>query len=233
MDDRVKEALFEVYRLMDKAAADQDARGGSDQGARSKTTSGSHMRPLESLICEDLISRGVDPGDISCKGDNLRLPGWFRPSKEWDMLVSSDGYLVAAVELKSISSSFGNNANNRTEEALGSAIDADHAIKNSLIRFQANPPLLAYALVIKTCQQSTSPVRSSNAVYPMDCVYENASYSKRLTELCRRMLAERLYQAVWVVCVDDVNKEIVEPDPFMSYDRFVENIAAAWRVSKF
>ena len=54
----------------------------------------------------------------------LCLPGYFRPTKLWDLLVINQGRLVAALELKSqIGPSFGNNFNNRTEEALGTAID--------------------------------------------------------------------------------------------------------------
>ena len=31
----------------------------------------------------------------------LQLPGFFRPTKEWDMLIVRDGILLAALELKS------------------------------------------------------------------------------------------------------------------------------------
>jgi hypothetical protein len=52
------------------------------------------------------------------------LPGFFRPTKDWDMLVVHEGHLIAAVEFKSQRGpSFGNNFNNRTEEAIGNATD--------------------------------------------------------------------------------------------------------------
>jgi hypothetical protein len=54
----------------------------------------------------------------------LTLPGFFRPTKLWDMLVIHEGKLIAAIELKSqVGPSFGNNFNNRTEEAIGNAHD--------------------------------------------------------------------------------------------------------------
>lgn len=57
------------------------------------------------------INRGVD------------LPGYFRPSKQWDVVVVLNGILVAAFELKALGGpSFGNNANNRVEEALGKRV---------------------------------------------------------------------------------------------------------------
>jgi hypothetical protein len=46
----------------------------------------------------------------------VELPGYFRPTKEWDLLLVRDKTLIAAVEAKSqVGPSFGNNFNNRTE----------------------------------------------------------------------------------------------------------------------
>ena len=43
----------------------------------------------------------------------LTLPGYFRPTKLWDLLVTYKGQLIAAIELKShVGPSFGNNFNN-------------------------------------------------------------------------------------------------------------------------
>jgi hypothetical protein len=54
----------------------------------------------------------------------VELPGFFRPTKEWDLLVVREQTLLAAIEAKSqVGSSFGNNFNNRTKEAIGSALD--------------------------------------------------------------------------------------------------------------
>lgn len=48
---------------------------------------------------------------------------YFRPNKKWDLLVVDNNELVIAIEFKSqVGPSFGNNFNNRTEEAMGSAV---------------------------------------------------------------------------------------------------------------
>ena len=135
--------------------------------------------------------------------------------------------MLAILELKSINSSFGNNANNRSEESLGSAVDAAHAIKNELIPFQTAPPLLAYVLVIRLCDDSTrvsSTVQKS--VYPIDEVFMQTSYFERLTIFCRRLLAERMYQAVWVVGVNPNTGEIIEPDRDLTYEKFIATLKA-------
>ena len=49
----------------------------------------------------------------------VELPGFFRPTKEWDLLVVRDDMLLVAIEAKlQVGPSFGNNFNNRTEEAI-------------------------------------------------------------------------------------------------------------------
>lgn len=225
-------ALFAMYDLMDDAGFRQEERGRHDQGARAKVTSGKHLDRVADVIRDDLISRGFDASDVLVGGRSLTLPGWFRMAKDWDMLAFDGGDLLAAVELKSINSSFGNNANNRTEEALGSAVDAAHAIKGWLIPSENVMPALAYVLVIRDCDGSRRTASNRKPVYPADDVFTDTSYLDRLTIMCRRMLEERIYQAVWVVYVDTEQRVITEPDPALSYDRFIEILASQLRISR-
>jgi hypothetical protein len=39
----------------------------------------------------------------------LSYGGWYRPEKKWDLLIVSDGKLLAGIEFKSQVGSFGNN----------------------------------------------------------------------------------------------------------------------------
>lgn len=73
-------------------------------------------------ISKLLTEAGIEEENIFQR-ISVELPGYFRPTKEWDIVVVVDGNLIAAIELKSqIGPSFGNNFNNRTEEALGTAM---------------------------------------------------------------------------------------------------------------
>ena len=79
----------------------------------------------------------------------IELPGFFRPTKEWDLLVVHDGKLVVAIECKSqVGPSFGNNFNNRTEEAMGSAMDLWTAFKKDKFD-QAVQPWLGYTFLLE------------------------------------------------------------------------------------
>ena len=66
-----------------------------------------------------VIASGIPKECVYCH-TALELPGFFRPTKEWDFLVVKKGMLIAGIEAKSqVGPSFGNNFNNRTEEAMG------------------------------------------------------------------------------------------------------------------
>ena len=142
INSQVRNAILDMYSNLDRAAERQFLLGKSDQGRRSEMTSGHHLDRLADRICDDLCARGV-PADVvfdrSAQGD-WTLPGWYRSSKDWDVTVIDSNVLVAAVELKSISSSFGNNLNNRIEEVLGSVTDASAAFHNGLYGQSPIPP---------------------------------------------------------------------------------------------
>jgi len=73
---------------------------------------------------ERIATNGLTNADIKISSSALTLPGFFRPTKRWDILVIHKEALIAAIELKSQAGpSFGNNFNNRVEEAIGTAND--------------------------------------------------------------------------------------------------------------
>lgn len=61
------------------------------------------------LIIEVVKANGLAAAEIHQQRAALTLPGYFRPTKLWDLLVIHKGQLVAAIELKSqVGPSFGN-----------------------------------------------------------------------------------------------------------------------------
>ena len=151
MNDNMRNALLTMYKNLDEAAERQKERGVHDQGARSKVTGGKHLNVVAAALRNDLIEAGYASEDVYYENGCLTLPGWFRPSKDWELMAFDGKDLLATVELKSINSSFGNNCNNRSEESLGSAVDIAHAIKNDLVPFQVAPPVVGYVMVMRLC----------------------------------------------------------------------------------
>lgn len=127
------------------------------------------------------------------------LPGFFRPTKQWDLLVVHEGRLLAALELKSLCGpSFGNNANNRCEEALGSAYDFRKAQSDGLFGAGANP-FLGYFILIEDAPASRRPVNATSPHYPTDAVFQGASYQARMLRMCERMVQQQLYACASVL----------------------------------
>ena len=82
------------------------------------------------------------------------LPGYFRPTKLWDLLVINEGRLIAALEFKSqVGPSFGNNFNNRTEEAIGTAHDLWTAYREGAFGKQPRP-FVGWMMMVEDAPES-------------------------------------------------------------------------------
>lgn len=196
-----------------------------EHAERCGTQSGRHIAPIATVIVEDMQNAGYDPSSVYLDDRNVTLPGWFRPTKKWDITAFDNDMLVAAIELKSISGSFGNNANNRSEEAIGSVTDIAHAVDHHLLEPNRLPPNFGYALLIrKTADSAARRQHKGVTRYPVDQAFECASYIDRFTIMGRRLLQERIYQAVWVATADLEQGIVEEPDPMMTYSKFITRL---------
>ena len=178
----------------------QRAQGGKtgtkDAGSRSAVTGGKHADGFVRLIAAIVRNAGLKDFDIRFAEKKQRtLPGYFRPSKEWDLLVISGTALVAAVEVKSQVGSFGNNFNNRVEEALGNATDFWQAYARGL--YAPSPrPWLGYLFMLEDSDGSSMPTkRVGLEPYQIDDAFQGLSYAKRYEQVCLRLVRERLYDA--------------------------------------
>jgi hypothetical protein len=167
--------------------------GQRDHGNRGAVTGGKHCDGFIQLVSRILLDTGLPHEAIFARCDSMSLPGYFRPTKEWDLIVVMDGLLLVTVEFKShIGPSFGNNYNNRTEEALGSATDFRHAYREGA--FKPSPsPWLGYFMFLEEAEGSTRPVKVQEKHFPVFPEFHQASYAKRYELLCQRLVRERLY----------------------------------------
>ncbi len=123
-EDRAREAVKLFWGNRAAAIEKQIALGKVDAGTRGAVTAGKNMDGFLALVLALIERNGLAMADIHVQRRMLTLPGYFRPTKLWDMLVMYRGQLVAALEFKSqVGPSFGNNFNNRAEEAIGTAHD--------------------------------------------------------------------------------------------------------------
>jgi hypothetical protein len=192
VDRRVREAVRQMWGTRAAQAAKQLASGRPDAGTRGTATGGRHLDAFADLLAELARQAGFQPGEIRFRG-GVEVPGFYRPTKKWDLVVIRDGRLCAAVELKSMAGSYGKNLNNRSEEALGSATDIWAAFKQGTVG--VHQPWLGYLYVIREEAASGVVVKVPRTPLPTDPVFERSSYVQRYGILCERMVLERLYSA--------------------------------------
>ncbi|MDE3241965.1 MAG: PaeR7I family type II restriction endonuclease [Nitrospirota bacterium] len=188
-------AVRQFWRIRQRQERRQGkATGKRDQGSRSAVTGGAQMDGFVQLVSELLVESGI-PDDTIYRKRNVEIPGFFRPTKEWDLLVVIDGHLLASIEFKSqVGPSFGNNYNNRTEEALGSATDVWAAYREGAFR-DSPKPWLGYLMLLEEAPRSTSPVAVTEPHFAVFEEFRGASYAKRYELFCLKLARERLYDA--------------------------------------
>ena len=190
---KAKEAVMAFWGNRDKARQKQVEAGTTDQGERAGVTAGKNMDGFVALVIDLVKANGLAHASIHKQRALLTLPGYFRPTKLWDLLVLNEGRLVAAVELKSqVGPSFGNNFNNRTEEAIGTAHDLWTAYREGA--FGRNPrPFVGWLMMVEDAPESRRPVRDASPHFPVFPEFQGASYLKRYDVLCQRLVQEQLY----------------------------------------
>lgn len=194
LDSKIEYAAQYFWSTRARQSTKQKALGVVDAGARSAVTGGKQLVGFEQLTIDIALRSGIEEKSIH-QATSLELPGFYRPTKKWDLLVIDEGMLVAAIEFKSqVGPSFGNNFNNRLEEAVGTATDLWTAYREGA--FTDSPkPWLGYFFVLEDCEKSRTPVKISEPHFSVFPEFKNASYSDRYTLLLQKLVRERLYDA--------------------------------------
>ncbi|MEU6088096.1 PaeR7I family type II restriction endonuclease [Streptomyces sp. NPDC047085] len=204
-------------------SAIKDVVGAGTSGA---VRGGKHFDGIAALLAKFFLEAGYAPEDIRVtKKQGLELPGYYRPQKQWDVVVAHDNTLVAAFELKALGGpSFGNNYNNRVEEALGSAVDLRRAALAEL--FPGEKPWLGYFFIMEDHPKSRVPVGTRDGVFPVESVWAGKSYQDRFAVFCERLMAEGLYDSICYITSSPANPEPMEPAVHLDWRHFAAAINA-------
>lgn len=228
LQDEVKAAVSHFWRTRQAQAKKQVGSERADKGARSAVTGGAQMDGFISLFAK-MIEQGGVPCQTIFKKKAVELPGFFRPTKEWDLLVVLNGQLLLALEAKSqVGPSFGNNFNNRTEEAMGSALDLWTAFRKGAFN-KSQPPWLGYLILLEDCPESRSPVKVAEPHFQVFKEFKNASYAKRYELFCRNLVRERHYNAAAFLTSktsDIADGNYSKPASDLTLESFVKSLMA-------
>ena len=190
---KAHEAVKAFWGNREAAKQKQIEAGKADQGERAGVTAGKNMDGFLALILDIVEANGLAHADIHQNRTVLTLPGYFRPTKLWDLLVTHKRELIAAIELKSqVGPSFGNNFNNRAEEAIGTAHDLWTAYREEAFGKQSRP-FVAWLILVEDAPGSRAVVKESSPHFPIFDEFKGASYLKRYDLLCQKLVQEQLY----------------------------------------
>ncbi len=210
-----------------KSAVPKKVQGGTrDANLHGKTMDGFAL-----AIQDFLIGLNVKPEHIFAGGHLATtpsiLPSFFRPSKNWDLIVlansrfhsakgdKGDPVLYAALEFKSQDKSIGNNQNNRLEESIGNATDFWTTYQNDGFLRQLPRPWLGYLFVGKYEPSSDSksvkikqphfeampPFRTPGSSDL--ATFDGTSYAERYKIFMKQSIGARLYDAGAFIVTDE------------------------------
>lgn len=225
---RVAGAVAEYWKTRREQSARQAASARQDQGARQAVTGGAQMDGFIQLLTDLILRAGISERHIFHR-TALELPGFFRPTKEWDLLVVREGQLILAQEAKSqVGPSFGNNFNNRVEEAIGSALDLWTAFREGAFNRTVRP-WLGYLFLLEDCGASRRPVKVAEPHFKVFPEFVGASYARRYEWFCRKLVRERHYDAAAFLMSDaqnGANGKFLEPAEDLTFWRFARALTA-------
>jgi type II restriction enzyme len=187
-EQKAREAVKAFWGNRKAARQKQIESGKADQGERAGVTAGNNMDGFLALVLDIIKANGLAHAETYQSRAMLTLPGYFRPTKLWDLLVIYKGELIAAIELKSqVGPSFGNNFNNRTEEAIGTAHDLWTAYREEAFGKQPRP-FVGWLMMVEDAPGSRSAVKDKSPHFPVFDEFKGASYLKRYDLLCQKLV---------------------------------------------
>lgn len=225
LNARLNNAVEHFWNTRGGQAKKQGSRTGQrDQGSRAAVTGGAQLDGFVELLRSVLVENGLPEPSIYDKR-RIDLPGYFRPEKKWDLLVVLQGKLIAGIEFKShCGPSFGNNFNNRTEEALGNSTDLLAAYRQGAFK-PSNRPWLGYLMLLEETEKSTKPLTVRESHFKVLPEFRGTSYAKRYEILLTKLVRERLYDSTCLILTKR-DKTFREPSDELCIRNFLESLLA-------
>lgn len=224
---KAKEAVKLFWNSRETAIQQQVESGKVDAGTRGAVTAGKNMDGFAALMMELVEANGLKDATVIHGSRLVTLPGYFRPTKQWDLLILREKRLVAALEFKSQVGSFGNNFNNRTEEAIGTAHDLWTAYREGAFGEQPKP-FVGWLMLVEDQPKSRAPVTDKSPHFPLFPDFKGASYADRYNILCKKMVQEQLYTSACIMLSPQSAKdtgEYADMSELTGLDTFITTLA--------
>lgn len=215
-------AVESFWHVRDSQTAKQRASGKVDAGTRGAVTGGKHLDAIALLIRQVMVEAGLEPSPTRT------LPGYYRRTKNWDVIALYGPAVAAVVELKGQIGSIGNNANNRIEEMTGQAADLWMAHREGLLG--EVPPWFGYLVLVEDSVRSRRRASepASPPRFPPHRVFTQTDYIERYAIALSRLREERQMNEVCLVASSNDGRHWY-PDETMTFQSFATSIHARAR----
>lgn len=227
IDSELADAVQYYWGTRSGQGKEQRESEDSTRGRRAEVLGGQQMDSFAGLVEDIIVDTGI-PRDSVKHDYHATLPGYFRHEKEWDTAVVHDDELLAVVEYKSQASSFGNNLNNRAEEAIGNNTDLIQAYEEGV--FAPSPqPWIGYLMLMADNNASGTVPRLREVNFEVDDKFRNATYMDRMELLCLRMVRQRLVNESAFILSDEesgMHGNYWQPNEELTFERFARSLAS-------
>jgi hypothetical protein len=223
--NEVSDAVEWYWETRSNQETDQKDSENTARGRRAEVLGGAQMDGFAGLIQDALVDAGLPRDDVLHDHD-ATLPGHLRATKRWDVAIVHEDKLLAVVELKSIASSFGNNLNNRSEEAIGNSIDLREACEDGAFD-QPKPPWVGYLILMADNEKSRRSVSVREPNFSVDEEFKDASYIDRAGLLCSRLVRRNIVDGCAFLISDEENGldgSYEVPNPDLAFDQFLTDL---------
>jgi hypothetical protein len=215
--DEIAPLLVNFWAARGESAERLAVAGLSNIGAQARDAK--HMESMSAFVRQMFIDAGLAEDDVVL---DRAVPGYYRRSKEWDVVATYKGQLVGVVEMKSQESSPGNNANNRIEEAVGSSVDAQ-AVQDLTGAYGDLGVWAAWCMTFNRDVDTSDAVlykRNRLPLFKVDDEFIPMTYASQYAIAIQRFISRGVYNAGWMLTT------WVNPDKTIGYEEPVPTATA-------
>ena len=224
-EEAFADAIQDFWMVKNNQQAAANLAGRSDGGTSGSVRAGKHMASFELLIRQVVEDAGIEPDSAS--SDTLYLPGFYRETKSWDVVLQYRGHALAIVEAKSQGSSLANNFNNRVEEAIGQAADVWKSHERGFL-ISGLRPWVGYLMIVEETTKTTDPKhllggKAVPAGMKVDPAFDGMSYAERYATAFKRLDQERMLDAT-CVAITSGPESYEYPNEWLSFNGFAAQL---------
>jgi len=225
--DRLSKAVAHYWRTLEAQTHKQKV--GTDRGRRSAVTGGKQMDGFCELVDWVLRENGLDEASIYLRSDR-EIPGFFRPTKEWDMLVVHEGRTMAAVEFTSYRvPPLASDTNTCIEETVGMAADVWTVLGEGAYNPPRKRPWLGWVMLFEDRTVAKRPAPEAWPPVEASPDFSIGSHGRGATEqILHKFTHERLFDAAALIASPGkggAQGVFIEPAEDLSMKWFLASLA--------